>query len=105
MNGHDIEYKDNFFDLVMCMSTLEHDTDPAATVKEAYRVLKKGQPFIMTTVDETHPEHKHLGGGDKETYNFITEEDVAQMFKDAGFKSENFHLQHINSDLFVYAIK
>jgi SAM-dependent methyltransferase len=103
MNAHKLDFKDNSFDLVLCMSMLEHDTNPQATILEAYRVTKKGQPFILTTVDEKHPEHKHLGGGDTETYNFITEKMLKKWLKNAGFI--NCEVDHVGTDLFVYALK
>jgi SAM-dependent methyltransferase len=103
MNSHDLKSGRDYYDLVLCLSMLEHDTDPLSTIEEAYRVLKIGQPFLLTTVDNTHPEHKHLGGGDKETYNYITEEMLAGWFKKAGFK--NAKVYHVASDLFVEAIK
>jgi len=105
MNAHDLEFKDNCFDLVMCMSMLEHDTDPQSTLNEAFRVLKPGAPFILTTVDETHGEHKHLGGGDTETYNFITEKEFKDWLIKAGFKKDNINILHIESDLMAYCIK
>jgi SAM-dependent methyltransferase len=104
-NAHDMELVSDWFDLVLCLSVLEHDTDPGATLKEAYRVLKKGQPLILTTVDETHPEHKHLGGGDTETYNFIKEEKLFIWLVQAGFDKKKIKVLHIESDLMVYAIK
>lgn len=102
-NAHAMPLDDDSFDLVMCMSMLEHDTDPQATVNEAYRVLKPGKPFIVTTVDQTHGEHKHLGGGDTETYNFITEEEFRTWLKKAGFKT--IDVLHIESDLMACCTK
>ena len=95
-------WKDTF-DLVMCMSMLEHDTDPQATLNEAYRVLKPGKLFLVTTVDQTHGEHKHLGGGDTETYNFITEEQFRSWLNKAGFKA--IDVLHIESDLMASCTK
>jgi ubiquinone/menaquinone biosynthesis C-methylase UbiE len=48
-NAHALDdFRPSCFDLVLCMNVIEHDTDPAATIKEARRVLKKGKPFILT---------------------------------------------------------
>lgn len=102
-NAHAMPLDDNSFDLVMCMSMLEHDTDPQATLNEAYRVLKPGKMLLLTTVDQTHGEHKHLGGGDTETYNFITEEQFRLWIKRAGFKVVD--VLHIESDLMACCVK
>lgn len=103
MNAHDLTFESQTFDLVMCMNMIEHDSDPEATIKEAYRVLKYGCPFILTTVDETYPEHADAGGGDTETYNFITE----KMFKEWTNKVEFYEIEryHIGTDLLFYGIK
>lgn len=41
-SGHDLPFKDETFDLVLCMNTLEHDDTFWLTVAEMKRVLKKG---------------------------------------------------------------
>lgn len=87
-NAHSLtDFRPSCFDLVLCLSVIEHDTDPAATIKEAYRVLKRGKPFILTTVSAEHEEHKHLGGGDTQTYNHLTIEQVLGWLRACKFKS------------------
>lgn len=103
MNAHQLNYKENSFDLVLCLSMLEHDTDPVATIKEAYRVLKPGQPLILTTVNEDHGEHRHLGGGDTETYNFFKIEELLKMVKAAGFKDIAY--RNPETEILIRAIK
>lgn len=105
MDSHKLTFEDNTFDLVLCVSMLEHDSDPQKTISEAYRVVKKGQPFIMTTMTHEHPEHKHLGGGDTETYNFFHIPDIAVLFHKAGFAKSKTTIKTQNTDIFVYAIK
>lgn len=99
-NAHKIPIEDDTFDLVLCMNVLEHDTDPFKTILEAYRVLKKGGTCIITCPNERAPEHKDLGGGDTETYNFITEDMFLKWLKESKFKikeyipAEGDHLVH-----------
>jgi hypothetical protein len=83
---------------------LEHDTDPQATIKRRHTAYSKvGQPFILTTVSAEHEEHKHLGGGDTETYNHLTLEDVMLLLKKAGFK--NIAYRNPTTELLFYCIK
>lgn len=105
MDSHALTFEDNSFDLVLCVSMLEHDSDPQKTISEAYRVTRKGQPFIMTTVSKDHEEHKHLGGGDTETYNFFTTASIQELFLTAGFKINDLTIKTQGTDIFVYAIK
>ena len=102
-NSHDIPFPGERFDLVMCMNMLEHDSDPAKTIKEAYRVLRTGQPFLLTTVNQNWGEHPQLGGGDTETYNKITKAKFTKWIKDAGFT--NPEIIEWNNNLFCEAIK
>lgn len=42
----DLPFKDNFFDIVVSMGTIEHIRENAKAVEEAYRVLKPGGIFV-----------------------------------------------------------
>lgn len=44
-----LEFKNNFFDIIICSEVLEHLKDPQAAMKEIYRVLKKGGLAIIST--------------------------------------------------------
>jgi predicted SAM-dependent methyltransferase len=48
MNSHDLQFKDESFDCVVCAETLEHDDAPWETSKEIYRVLKDKGVLIVT---------------------------------------------------------
>ena len=45
---HHLDFPDNYFSVVIACEALEHVTDPAAVLKEGYRVLKPGGRFIIT---------------------------------------------------------
>lgn len=53
---HNLPFKDNSIDAILCMSVLEHVEEPSRAVKEIYRSLKPGGycfaqvPFIFTTI-------------------------------------------------------
>lgn len=48
-------YEDNFFDMVYMSHVLEHVPDPAATVREVYRILKPGGIFLTENPDFDSP--------------------------------------------------
>jgi SAM-dependent methyltransferase len=102
MNAHDLKFPDNTFDLVMCLQMLEHDDQPAQTVKEAYRVLQPGCPLILTCAEKNHPEHADLGGGSRH-YEFISTEQMEKYLRDAGFT--DFDLVMPDNNFYIYAIK
>lgn len=104
MDAHDLKFDDESFDIVLCLQMLEHDSDAPQTIKEAYRVLKYGQPFIMTCASEEHPEHADLGGG-SDAYIFIKESDLEKWFRDAGFDLGEVEVTKDGSNFYVYAVK
>lgn len=48
VNAHKMPFYNNQFDCVVCVEMLEHDTDPAQTFEEIYRVLKVGGVAIIS---------------------------------------------------------
>ena len=44
-----LQYQDNTFDKVFCISTIEHVLDDSKGIKELARVLKKGGRLLLTT--------------------------------------------------------
>lgn len=100
MDAHDILFKDNTFDAVLCMNMLEHDSDIQKTLFEGYRVLKPGGLFLVTTVDETHPEHMEEQAAELNLpYNHITENDLKKMI--LKIKPKAWKMWHFPSDLLV----
>lgn len=103
MNAHDLQFPKESFDLVTCCNMIEHDSDPQKTLKEAYRVLEKDGVFILTTVNQNWEEHKHLGGGDTETYNHITQVTFKKWLTVAGFKDPD--ITEWKNNLFAFCRK
>ena len=49
LNNDRLPYNDDYFDLVTCSEVFEHLENYRASLREAFRVLKKGGIFIVTT--------------------------------------------------------
>ncbi len=99
MDAHDLKFKDEKFDLVLCLQMLEHDSKPSKTFKEAYRVLKKGQPMILTCADENTPPHMEQA----EHYRRITRKELKGWILNPGFSLKEF-ITHDNN-FFTYLTK
>ena len=83
MNAHEMSFEDNSFDLVICLEMLEHDDQPAQSIKEMYRVLKPNHLLILSCPDDVSPEH-HQGVSDH--YTRISPAMLRGWLTDAGFK-------------------
>ena len=68
----DIPYKDNTFDVLICIDVLEHIKDHEKAISELYRVLREGglllihvpnknQKHILFDSPEEHDEHEREG--------------------------------------------
>lgn len=94
-----IEFKDDFFDIIICSHVLGHIPDEAKAIRELRRVLKPtGVAIIMTVIKRTSPttfENKHIKTPQKRL-TFFGEPDLCRLhgldFKDRlarqGFKVE-----------------
>lgn len=102
MDAHAMSFPDNHFDLVLCFEVLEHDSDPAQTLKEAYRVLQPNCPLILTCAEARRPAHD-IHGGAGQPYNFIKASELTTWLQEAGF--QDFTVLNWDGDLRVYAVK
>jgi ubiquinone/menaquinone biosynthesis C-methylase UbiE len=50
-----LPFKDDSFDIILCQWVAEHMESPDSTLKEFYRILKKGGHLIMVTNSIYHP--------------------------------------------------
>jgi SAM-dependent methyltransferase len=46
---HQLPFKDEEFEMILCTEVLEHTIDPARAIKEMMRVLKKGGILVLST--------------------------------------------------------
>lgn len=74
-SGHALPFKDGTFAGVLCLETLEHDSEFWLTVPELKRVLRKGGHLVITVPGIGFPHHDHPF----DFYRF-TADAVARMF-------------------------
>ncbi len=48
-NAYDLNYPDNFFDVVLCLEVIEHLSDPRRALDEIYRCIKPNGCLIIST--------------------------------------------------------
>lgn len=108
-----LEFKDNFFDSIICAAVLHCITskeERVNTIKEIYRTLKKGSSALISTWGKNSPRLKNKGKecfvswtvkNDKESrkgegeikqerYTYVYDlEELQREVLDAGFKIEN----------------
>jgi len=49
LNSDPLPFKDDFFDIVLMEEVIEHLVNPYNAIREAYRVLKRGGLFLLST--------------------------------------------------------
>ena len=52
-DGHELAFKNNFFDVVVCADVLEHTDKPERAIREMMRVLRVGGSAIVSVPNET----------------------------------------------------
>ena len=49
LNSDPLPFKDDFFDIVLMEEVIEHLVNPYNAIREAYRILKRGGLFLLST--------------------------------------------------------
>lgn len=57
-----LAFKDNSFDAIICIETLEHISSDEETIKEFSRILKPGEMLIITSPNKLIPFETHVEG-------------------------------------------
>lgn len=77
---------DNYFDVIYAGEVVEHLEDPNDLMKDAYRALKEGGTFIVSTPDgDVRP---YIGSSDHVW--LFTHEDMDKLYKDNGFTEPDY---------------
>jgi len=93
-----IDVPDNYFDVVFSGEVLEHIDTPSDLLNDAYKALKKGGKFVLTTPRED-------GVESSEHVWYFTVEDVENLYLNAGFKSVKFvDLPDMEHLMIIYAV-
>lgn len=88
----DLPYKDNSFDLLLCMEVLEHIENPETAIPELHRVTSKyllvsvpNEPFFMMS-NFMRGKNLERWGNDIEHINHWSATGIEKLIKNSGFK-------------------
>lgn len=88
-SAEDLPYPDEYFDKVVCSSSLEHFKDDIKPLKEMHRVLKPNGSVVLTTDSFTYPISDELKEKHRKKFyvvNYYTSETLKKRFEISGFK-------------------
>lgn len=106
-NAEDLPYPDEYFDKIVCSSSLEHFKDDTGALKEMNRVLRTNGIIVLTTdsfiypiSDELKERHRKIGY----VLNYYTYETLRERFEISGFKlNQSKYL--LNSQITSFFVK
>ncbi|MCF7809536.1 class I SAM-dependent methyltransferase [bacterium] len=88
-------FKSEFLDIIISFEVFEHIPNVEQYIKEAYRILRKGGLFIMSTPNvETYP----MAGMNPYHIKEYTVSEVKELTKQAGFKNPDIYAQIANNE-------
>ena len=88
-SAEDLPYPDEYFDKVVCSSSLEHFKDDIKALKEMHRVLKPDETVVLTTDSFTYPISDELKEKHRKiayVVNYYTKEILKERFEKSGFE-------------------
>jgi len=93
----DLDYKNDYFDIVTCFDLLEHLPDPELALQEFYRILKKDGIVIIRvpntdSIGARWKKEEWFGHRDKTHASLLSNEEWLSLLKESGFEIlEVFH--------------
>ena len=88
-DAEDLPYPNEYFDRVVCSSSLEHFKNDIKALKEMHRVLKPNGSVILTTDSFSYPISDELKERHRQFHyvvNYYTEETLKKRFRISGFE-------------------
>lgn len=85
MDFNKLTFPDEYFDIVFCCHAFEHTETPIRTLKEFWRVLKKGGVLFMAT---PNPVKKQILEGDWDHLFVLNEWQIERLLKYTMFKKK-----------------
>ena len=88
-NAENLPYADEYFDKIVCSSSLEHFKDEMKALKEIHRVLKPNGRVVLTTDSFTYPISDELKEKHSQIHyvvNYYAEETLKKRFGILGFE-------------------
>lgn len=114
--AHDLKFIDGYFDTIISTECFEHDRFYADSIKNIYRMLKKGGLFLFTCATTGRPEHGTSRSKPYQVlstrldlpdyYKNLTENDIRQILNiEKSFIEFEFKVHEEHHDLFFWGIK
>ena len=103
MDLTDIQFPDNWFDVILCVHILEHIEDDAKAMAELYRVLHPGgwallqvplSRILKETLEDPEartPEQRYAAYGQRDHVRIYAERDYVRRLRAAGFQVEFYN--------------
>lgn len=92
-----LNFKENYFDYILCFDVLEHIDDPRETLRELYRILKKNGLMIITT-PIIYPDNIEYLKKVKKVFNHKrigwNKDELKEMLEKIGFKVKIRELEY-----------
>lgn len=79
-----LDFEEGYFDTIIMNDAMEHVDDPAAVLRECYRVLKPGGKLYVNFPPYYHPHGAHLSDaiGFPWVHMFFSDKTLIQVYKD-----------------------
>ena len=116
--GHELQFRDETFDVIISTECFEHDTFYAKTLQNIFRMLKPGGMFVFSCATTGRPEHGTRRTTPQDSpftqdfadwsdyYQNLEEKDIRQVMDvDELFQEYEFSVEMSTFDLYFWGVK